>query len=68
MFFYNNVHFVQGPRATPFRLLESKSYWGYEGQITVNPRHDQAQIIVIEEASYWELLHKAAVWRKKLLK
>lgn len=49
------------------RELQSKghSLWEYKGKVTVNPRHVQVMVVVIEEDS--GRLHKEEVRGKKML-
>lgn len=54
--FYNDVHLVQGLRATRGRGLQNKRHnlWRYMRKIMVDPTTEQVKIVENGEASSWE--------------
>lgn len=70
-FFYREILLVQGPGGTRDKRVPDKgrSLSGYVGNINVNPRHEQINIVVLgkTEHAHGSLFHRAAVHRRSLL-
>lgn len=64
--FYNDIHPIQGPRATGGREIQSKKHslcW-YMGKIMVGSRIEQVKIVVIRKHLLGSHFHKLVCGKK----